>query len=203
MRARAVPSVVAVVAMVAVAAVLLVGCSDERARAAKDGATSGPAPELGGPAPEWHQPPRREMDRLEKPVAARLASQISAQGLTLVYLDCPTWDGTVPSTLTCHGYVDGLVTDVRLLLKAAVDGKAVGFDARLGPGLVATQKLEDTLHRQGWVDVDCGDVAAYPAKVGSRVVCKVERRDKRTYVVATVRSYEGAVTIADYAGAAR
>jgi hypothetical protein len=190
-----------VVAVLVVALLLLAGCTDEPARGAKDGATSGPAPELGGPEPAWQQPPRREMDRLEKPVASRLARQISAQGLTLVYLDCPRWDGTVPRTLTCRGYVDGVVTDVRLLLKAAVDGKVVGFDARLGPGLVATQKLEEILRRQGWADVDCGDLAVYPATVGTRIVCKVERGRKRSYVAATVRSHAGAVTIADYAGA--
>jgi len=138
------------------------------------------------------------MDRLEKPMAERLARQVARQGLTLSYLDCPRWDGAVPSRMRCRGYVDGLVADVRVLLRAAVDGRAVSFDAQLADGVIATRNLEGTLRTQGWSAADCGDVAAYPARLGSTIVCRVSRRDDKRYVVATVHSRAGAVVIADY-----
>jgi hypothetical protein len=141
------------------------------------------------------------MDRLERPVHERLASQIVGQGLTLQYLDCPRWDGEVPSRMTCRGYVDGVVARVSVHLRAAVAGKAVGFDAKLLDGVIATRNLERTLHQQGWQRPDCGSIAAYPARVGSRIVCRVRRQAVEKYVVATVSSTAGAVMIADYGSA--
>jgi hypothetical protein len=83
-------------------------------------------------------------------------------------------------------------------LEAAVQGKAVGFDARLLDGVIATRKLERTLRGQGWNEADCGDRSAYPAEVGSRIVCHVWRPADDRYVVATVSDRSGAVMIADY-----
>jgi hypothetical protein len=142
------------------------------------------------------------MDRLERPVARRLSQQVARQGLTLTYLDCPSWDGAVPSAMRCRGYVDGLVADVHLELWAAVHGGAVGFDARLEPGVIATRNLEDILRDQGWTGADCGTAAAYPARVGSTITCRVTRRGESRYVVARVEDRAGAVTITDYHGAA-
>ena len=178
---------------------ILAGCSDQPA-AAPAARTSTPTPTLGGPPPHRQPVPTAAMDRLEKPVHARLAAQIARQGLTLEYLDCPHWDGAVPSRMTCRGYVDGLVARVDVHLKAAVEGKAVSFDARLLNGVIATRKLEDTLRRQGWTEVDCGAVPAYPARVGSRIVCRVKRSSELHYVVATVSDRSGAVMITDYRG---
>jgi hypothetical protein len=160
-----------------------------------------PTPSLGAAVPRSTAPPDRPMDGLERQVADRLASQVAPQGLSLSYLDCPHWTGRVPVRITCRAYVDGLVVKVRVHLRAAVHGKAVGFDADLADGVIATHRLEQTLERHGATDVDCGDVAAYPAVVGSRIVCR-ERRDGVTrYVVATVSSPSGRVMIADYRSA--
>lgn len=138
------------------------------------------------------------MDSLEKPVHARLAAQIAGQGLSLDFLACPPWDGTVPRRLTCRGYVDGLLARVGVHLDAAVQGQAVGFDARLLDGVIATRRLAGTLRDQGWKEVDCGQRAAYPAEVGSRIVCHVRRPGDDRYVVATVSDRSGDVMIADY-----
>jgi hypothetical protein len=140
------------------------------------------------------------MDRLEKPVADQLARHIASQGLSLAYLDCPRWNGTVPSRMTCRGYVDGLVAQVQVLLKAAVQGRAVSFDAWLADGLIATRNLEKTLREHGWARPDCGEVPAYPADAGETLVCRVHRGStgRARYVVATVTDRTGAVTIADY-----
>jgi hypothetical protein len=103
--------------------------------------------------------------------------------------------------MTCRGYVDGLVARVAVRLDAAVRGKAVSFDAWLLDGLIATRKLEGTLRRRGWTHADCGRAPAYPARVGSRIVCRVTRPGEQKYVVATVSDSQGAVMIADYRGA--
>jgi hypothetical protein len=137
-RARAV-WLVAATAVVAVA--VLAGCSGDGARDGSKRQTSaqtsaarlGRSPALGGPVPRPHQPPHRAMDRLERPVAERLARQIAAEDLSLDFLDCPPWDGMVPSTMTCRGYVEGLVTQVRVHLLAAADGR-ISFDARITTG---------------------------------------------------------------------
>jgi hypothetical protein len=193
-RARAV-LLVAATAVVAIA--VLAGCSDDGAQDGRPRQTSARAPALGGPVPRQHRPPHRAMNRLERPVAERLARQVAGEDLTLDFLDCPRWNGTVPSTMTCRGYVEGLVTQVRVHLLAAAGGH-IGFDARISTGVVATRRLVDTLNAGGWTAVDCGDVAAYPATVGGRIVCRVHRGGRTRYVVATVRSPAGRVTIADY-----
>jgi hypothetical protein len=186
----------------AVVTVLVAGCDAAPAgssRSPGSPATGSPRPPVvGGEAPREKQPPSTPMDSLERPVHARLAAQIAGQGLTLTYLDCPHWDGTVPRRLTCRGYVDGLVARVAVHLKAAVQGKAVSFDARLLGGVIATRKLESTLRRQGWKEADCGGRAAYPAETGARIVCHVRRPADDRYVVATVTDRSGAVMITDY-----
>ena len=171
MRARA-----WVLPLVATSAVLLTGgCSDSASPGSADPSPSAVPPALGAPAPEHRAVPDHPMNRWERPLAARLTRQVRAQGLRVDYLDCPAWDGVVPSAMSCRAWVDGLRVRVRVLLRAAAPGKAVGFDARLGAGLVATRNLEDTLRRQGWTSADCGDVPAYPARVGTRIVCAVQR----------------------------
>jgi hypothetical protein len=138
------------------------------------------------------------MDKLERQVHERLASQIAGQGLTLTYLDCSHWEGQVPQRLICRGFVDGLVARVAVQLKAAVAGRAISFDAWLLDGVIATRNLESTLRRQGWTTADCGDVPAYPARVGSRIVCHVQKPSDERYVVATVADRSGTVMIRDY-----
>ena len=95
--------------------------------------------------------------------------------------------------MTCTAYVDGVLARVAVHLKAAVEGKAVSFDARLLDGVIATRNLEATLRRQGWQRADCGDAPAYPAVVGSRIVCRVTRPSGDRYVQATVTDRSGAV----------
>ena len=137
------------------------------------------------------------MDRLEKAVAARLGQQVARQGLHLDYLDCRHWKGAVPARLTCRGYLDGLVTGVRVVLTAGAPGRAIGFDARLGDGVIATRRLEQTLRRRGWRSVDCGHAAAYPAVVGSSIRCRGTRDGVTHNVVAEVRSRSGAVLLTE------
>ena len=184
--------------VLAAAAAFLTGCDDQPAPRPAAAPTSQVTPALGGRAVAAHLPPSRPMDRLEKPVHARLAAQVAGQGLTLTYLDCPRWDGAVPIRMTCTAYVDGVLARVAVHLKAAVEGKAVSFDARLLDGVIATRNLEATLRRQGWQRADCGDAPAYPAVVGSRIVCRVTRPSGDRYVQATVTDRSGAVIIADY-----
>jgi hypothetical protein len=191
---------------VAVLLVLLGGCSGASSGGShpsddpSSDPSSAPTPALGGPPVVRATPPEHAMDQLERPVAVQLARQVARQGLTLEYLDCPRWDGTVPSTMTCRAYVDGLRTGVDVVFTRAVQGKAVGFDARLARGVIATHNLERTLRGQGWSSADCGDVPAYPARSGSKIVCRVTRASGSEYVVATVENRAGAVTIADYPG---
>jgi hypothetical protein len=182
--------------------VLLGGCSEGSSGGSPRSSdpSTGPTPALGGPPVVRATPPDHAMDRLERPVAVQLARQVARQGLTLEYLDCPRWDGTVPSTMSCRAYVDGLRTGVEVVFTRAVQGKAVGFDARLARGVIATRNLERTLRGEGWSSADCGDVPAYPARSGSQIVCRVTRASGPEYVVATVKDRAGAVTIADYPG---
>jgi hypothetical protein len=183
------------------AAVLLAGChGSPRPTSAPSPSAAGSTspPVVGGETPPERTAPARPMNGLEKPVRARLASQVAGQGLTLTYLACPRWDGTVPRRMVCRAYVDGLVARVAVRLRAAVEGTAVGFDADLLDGVIATRKLEGTLRRQGWAEADCGSRAAYPAEVGARIVCHVRRPADDRYVVATVSDRSGAVMITDY-----
>jgi hypothetical protein len=140
------------------------------------------------------------MNSLERPVAERLAQQIASDGLTLEHLDCPRWDRRLPDRMICTGYVDGLVAHVRVDLAASKQG-GVSFGARMTDGVVATRKLERTLLRQGWTGPDCGEVAAYPARLGSRIRCRVTRSGRPRYVVATVDDRAGGVRIAADRGA--
>lgn len=189
--------------LVAAALLALCGCTGGGARdapraASSAGSPSGPHPTPGGQAtvrPEAQ--PTQPMDDLEKPIARRLASQVAGQGLKLDYLNCPRWDRKVPGDLHCVGFFDGVRAAVRVRLRAMHSG-AVSFEATLQRGIVATHALVDRLRRMGYRRVDCGDAPAYPASVGSRLVCAVSRDGRRSYVVATVTDRSGAVMIRGY-----
>ncbi len=179
----------------------LSGCSGSpaptTAASGPHSSSSPPPPRLGGTIPTPSALPSTPMDDLEQPIARRLSKEIAGQGLTMQYLACPAWDHKVPDRLACTGYVDGLPADVEVRLVATAGG-AVSFDARLSGGVVATRNLVTTLRRHGYRDVDCGGVHAYPADVGSRVVCRVHRAGATRYVVATVTSSSGRVRIRSY-----
>lgn len=193
-----VPGRLPVVVVICVAVLLLCGCTDDRPTSRSDAQRD--TPRLGGATPVHHEPPTEEMNRLERPVAERLARQIASDGLTLEHLECPPWDHRLPGRMTCKGYVDGLVSHVRVDLAATKHG-GVSFGARMTTGVVATRKLERTLLRQGWSGPDCGEVAAYPARLGSRIRCRVTRSGRPRYVVATVDDRAGGVSIAVDRGA--
>jgi hypothetical protein len=137
------------------------------------------------------------MTRLERPIAARLAHEAAAEGLGLDYLRCPPWDGRMPHRLRCTGWFDGVRAPVLVRLTTLAGG-SLGFDARIGPGVVATANLVEELRTHGYTHVDCGDRPAYPSRVGLRLVCGVTEHGTRRYVVATVGSRSGAVSIRDY-----
>ncbi|HEX5561147.1 MAG TPA: hypothetical protein VFX52_05855 [Nocardioidaceae bacterium] len=201
MRTSPAPPVPAAVLAALLAAVLLLlgGCTHDPA--ARPRAPATPAPRLGGPHLQPHRPPHARMNRLERPVARQLARKVAHEGLSLNYLDCPDWNGAMPRTLTCRGFVDGVVGRVEVSLRAPVRGTAVSFDAWLAGGVIATRTLEDTLRRQHLGHPDCGRTPAYPARVGLRVVCRGLRGGEPRYVVATVRNRRGGVTISSYPGA--
>ncbi len=180
------------------AALLLCGCTDDRPTRRSDAQPD--TPRLGGRPPAHQESPTEAMNGLERPVAERLARQIAADGLTLEHLDCPRWDHVLPGRMTCTGYVDGLVARIRVDLSASRQGE-VRFGARMVDGMVATRKLERTLLRLGWTGPDCGQVAAYPARPGSRIRCRVTRSGRSRYVVATVDDRAGGVSIAADRGA--
>lgn len=186
------PGRLPIAVLLAVAALLLSGCTDD---VADRPAVQPAARRLGGEAPATAAPPRGAMSSVERAVAERLARHLARDGLTLEHLACPRWDRALPRRLRCLGYVDGLVAHVRVDLSASAD-QHVGFDARMTDGVVAVAKLERTLRRQGWSAVDCGDVAAYPARLGSRIRCRVSRSGRDRYVVATVADRLGGVRIA-------
>ena len=193
-----VPGRLPVVVVICVAVLLLCGCTEGRPTSRSDAQPGGPR--LGGGTPVQQEPPPEEMNSLERPVAQRLAQQIASDGLTLEHLDCPAWDRRLPGRMMCKGYVDGLVARVRVDLAASKQG-GVTFAARLTDGVVATRKLERTLLRQGWTGPDCGEVAAYPARLGSRIRCRVTRSGRPRYLVATVDDRAGGVSIAFDRGA--
>lgn len=171
--------------------VLLGACSDD-----SGAETAGPALQPGARTPEPSAPPARPMDALERPVADRLAPELSDEGLSLEYVDCPAWSGEVPFETECTGYVDGVVGDIEVALSHGADG-AVEFDARLTEGVVSTSRLVDRLEREGWVGVDCGSTPAYPARLGMRILCRVHEGATSSYVVATVTDRRGEVEIED------
>jgi hypothetical protein len=86
---------------------------------------------------------------------------------------------------------------VRVRLRAVTNG-AVRFEATLKRGVIATRRLVDELRRGGYAHVNCGDTPAYPATVGSKVVCAVSKHGRARYVVATVTDRSGAVRISSY-----
>lgn len=177
------------------AVVALSGCGADEPGGSEQVAED--TPRLGAPAPTPSTPPDQPMDDLEQPVADRLAPRLAREGLTLQHVACPPWTGSVPITLECKGYVDGVVADVDVALTDGV-GDRVDFDAELGEGVVATGRLVARLEAEGYADVDCGPTPAYPARLGMRLVCRVHDEAETTYVVATVTDRSGAVKIEDY-----
>jgi hypothetical protein len=137
------------------------------------------------------------MDPLERSVTERLNTRLADDGLSLQHVDCPAWHGAVPGHLRCDGYVDGVVGQVEVDLERG-DGSAVEFDAELGDGIVATTRLVDRLRQEGHTGVRCGELAAYPARPGLRIVCRVRRGGAVEHLVATVSDRSGAVQIQDY-----
>jgi len=191
------PGRLPLVVVIGVAVLLLSGCSGRSADRSED---RPPARRLGGPPPTAVAPPQGAMSSIERTVAGQLARHLGRDGLTLASLDCPPWDEVLPHRMTCRGYVDGLVAHVRVDLTASA-GDHVSFGARVTDGLVAVGELERTLRGHGWGAADCGDVAAYPARVGSRIRCRVSGSGRVRYVVATVEDRSGEVTIAAERGA--
>lgn len=181
-------------------AVLLVGIALTGSACDSSGATSAatesPA-RLGGPPPTPDTPPDEAMDHLEKPIAAHLADRVREAGLTLEYVDCPRWSGSVPAELVCDGYVDGVVGQVDVELSRGAGG-AVEYDAWLQEGVLATARLVGRLEDEGYDEVDCGATPAYPARVGLRLVCEVQDAGQTVYVAATVTDSSGKVEIKDY-----
>lgn len=155
------------------------------------------APRLGAQDPPTSAAPETPMNDLEEPVHTRLAPRLEDDGLTLEYVDCPRWSGTVPAVLECKAYVDGVVGEVEVELSKGPGGR-VEFDAWLDHGVVATTRLVERLESEGYTDVDCGSTAAYAARLGTRIVCSVREGDDASHVVATVTDRVGHVQIEDY-----
>jgi hypothetical protein len=155
-----------------------------------------PAPSIGAESPVASATPSRPMDRLEQPVADRLAPRLRDEGLTLEYVDCPRWSGSRRVVMRCKGYVDGVVGEVEVELSE--HRGHLEFDAWLSRGVVATSRLVERLQDQGHTSVDCGEVPAYPARQGMTIVCRVEDAGVTSHVVATVTGRSGAVEIERY-----
>lgn len=175
----------------------LAACGDEGATPGDAEPADRSSPTLGASAPAPAEPPREPMDRLERPVAERLAPRLEDDGLSLEYVQCPGWPGTVPAELECKGYVDGVVGEVAVELTVGEHGR-VEFDAWLDHGVLATSRLVERLEDEGYTDVDCGPTPAYPAHEGMRIVCRADEGGDPTHVVAEVTDEEGAVRIEDY-----
>lgn len=158
--------------------------------------TEDPSPTLGGTLGTRAEPPSKEMDELEKPIALQLERKIEGDGLSLDYLDCPAWDGKAPQEMTCKGFLNGVTGDVLVALTRTTT--RVNFDAELRDDVLATANLVRQLKSAGYSDVDCGDRPAYPSVVGSELVCAVGNGAEVKYVVATVRDDSGMVEIEDY-----
>ena len=107
------------------------------------------------------------------------------------------WDGTVPTTLWCRGWFDGVRGMVRVRLSTDDEGM-VEFDAELRSGVIATAQLVEELRSAGYTKVDCGEVPAYPTEVGSTITCAVTGEEGQGFVVATVTDRHGGVTITDF-----
>lgn len=169
-------------------------CSGASTSPARQELAPSASPHLGGPDVSPAAVPSAPMDRVERPVAARLRRKAAAEGLTLDYLACPPWDGRMPRHLTCTGWFDGVRANVDLHLTHLPAG-SVGFAAEIGKGLVATSRLEDRLRGHRYRDADCGTRPAYPSRPGLTIRCAVTRGGDRSYVVATVTDRSGDVTI--------
>ncbi len=169
----------------------LAGCTSSPAGAADPAPTPTPAhpPRPAGPA-RSAAVPSQPMGPSRAPIARRLARQARADGLRLDYLACPSWDGRMPHRLACTGWFDGVRATVLVRLRSLPAG-SVGFDAEIGPGVVATRTLVGELRGHGYASVDCGERPAYPARPGLRIVCAVSEHGPRKYVVATVRDRSG------------
>jgi hypothetical protein len=172
----------------------LAGCGDDPDASADPSAAQ---PSLGAPAPSSVAPPAQPMDRVEKPVAEQLAPRLEDENLTLEYVDCPRWNGDLPASLVCEGYLDGVVGEVDVELTEGRDGH-VEFDAWLDNGVVATTRLVQRLEAEGYTRVDCGALPAYPATPGLRIVCRGTTEGRVEHVVATVVDADGGVRIEDY-----
>jgi hypothetical protein len=179
--------------LVGVVALLGAGC---------DAATEQPAAprrtpaSLGGEHHDRVRAPDTPMSRLERAIAERLTDQLHEQDLSVAHLDCPAGADAAPTAMVCQAYVEGVAVDVDVALHGHRPG--ITFDARLGPGLLATASLVQRLRDAGYDRVDCGSREAYPAVVGDRIVCAVQRDGRRRYVVATVTTADGHVAISDY-----
>ncbi|MGH3509694.1 MAG: hypothetical protein ACRDPI_05615 [Nocardioidaceae bacterium] len=154
-------------------------------------------PHVGGPVFLHVAAPHRPMNALERPIAQRLAGWARAQGLHVDGVWCPRWDHDMPEALTCQAWFDGVPANVRIRLDR-MRHRWVGYDARVVRGVVATARLEQRLRRSGYAHPDCGRTRAYPVRLGLKLVCKVHRNGHASYVVATVVSRGGAVSVRGY-----
>lgn len=179
-------------AALALLVLLAAGCSGQQSTASPE-----EPPALGASAPTPASPPDEPMDHVERPIARRLATQVRDEGLTLEHIDCPRWTGALPAALTCDGYLDGVLGKVQVELTRGAGG-SVEYDAWLDDGVIASRSLVRRLRSEGYTDADCGDIPAYPARVGLRLVCRVSQDGAASYVVATVTDRSGAVEIRDY-----
>jgi hypothetical protein len=179
--------------LVGVVALLGAGCDGTAEQPAAPRRT--PA-SLGGQHHDRVPAPDTPMSRLERAVASQLTEELRGQGLVVQHLDCPAGAEDAPTAMVCQGYVEGVAVDVDVTLHGHRPG--ITFDARLGPGLLATATLVQRLRDTGYDRVDCGERKAYPAVVGDRIVCAVQRDGRRRYVVATVTTADGQVAISDY-----
>ncbi|HJR40089.1 MAG TPA: hypothetical protein VJ819_17035 [Nocardioidaceae bacterium] len=182
------------VAAILLAQALLTSCSGDAEPQPPRPTPTALGGELGTPA----VPPAGPMDTLEKGVARSLngTTDLHEQDLRVDYLRCPAFDGRTPQTLRCTGFLEQVTADVMVRLTKA--GPTMHFDARLGQGILSTANLVDRLAREGYRRIDCGDRPAYPSVVGSEITCAVTDGDQRRFVVATVTSQSGEVTISDY-----
>jgi hypothetical protein len=183
-----VPAIVPVVVGVVVGVLVLAGCSPASAPPVE--------PAAGGVEPTTQPPPAAPMDDVERRVVGVLGARVRDDGLTLEHLSCPSWRGRLPAELSCSGWFDGVKGSVTVRLRAGPHGSVV-YDARLTGGVVATHLVVERLRAEGFVDVDCGTLPAYPATAGTELVCLVTRDGEHGHVVATVADRDGSVTISE------
>lgn len=179
--------------------VLATGCTSGTTGSAPDPSstlTPSSTPRVGG-ATTRAPHPGRPMSRMERYIAGKLASKVVDEGLDLEYLDCPTWGRRMPHTINCEGFFNGVVGEVEVRLDATAGG-LVAYDAKLTNGVISTRKLVERLEADGYRQVNCGDAPAYPADVGSEVVCSVDKVGDRVFVVARVSDLSGGVLIREY-----